>query len=96
MNPRRLTRNLGFFENLNDEYPVAPPAKTPVYSSIAFDTFVLALERATGKNYSELLDEHIISPLGLQNTGPSPGDDDVAVIPAGESTWGSDYGLHAP
>ena len=75
---------------------MAPPAKTPVYSSLSFNTFVLALERATGKNYTDLLDEHVAAPLGLKTTRPSPGDDDVAVIPAGESTWGSDYGMNAP
>lgn len=67
-----------------------------MYSSLSFSTFVLALERATGKSYAELLDEHILGPLGLNNTGPSPGVDEVAVIPAGESTWGSDYGMNTP
>lgn len=67
-----------------------------MYSSLSFNTFVLALERATGKTYADLLDEHVSAPLGLKHTRPSPGDDDVAVIPAGESTWGSDYGRNAP
>lgn len=67
-----------------------------MYSSLSFTTFVLALEKATGKTYAELLDEHVVGPLGLANTGPSPGVDEVAVIPAGENSWGSDYGMNAP
>ena len=75
---------------------MVPPAKTPVYSSMGFNIFALALEKATGKNYSQHLEENVIAPLGLKNTGASPGVDDVAVIPPGESTWGSDYDINAP
>ena len=63
---------------------------------MAFTLIALALKEATGKNYTQLLDELISQPLGLKSTRESPGDDDKAVIPPGESTWGSDYGINAP
>ena len=50
-----------------------------------------------GLTYSELLDKFIINPLGLENSGPSPGDDEKAVIPPGDEVgWGTDYGINAP
>jgi len=58
--------------------------------------FALCLEKATGKNYTQLLEETVIQPLNLTNTGVSPGDSDKAVIPPGMSSWGSDMGYNAP
>jgi CubicO group peptidase (beta-lactamase class C family) len=56
----------------------------------------MALEVQTGKSFDELLDEFFVQPLGLKNTMSSPGDDGNAVIPPGESSWGSDYNLNTP
>ena len=47
-------------------------------------------------NYTELLNKLIVQPLNLTNTGASPGNDDKAVIPPVENSWGSDYGDNAP
>lgn len=68
----------------------------PAYSNIAFTLFGLALEEYTGKNYSQLVQELVSEPLGLVSTFPSPGDDDKAVIPLMENTWGADYSFNAP
>ncbi|KAF5964676.1 hypothetical protein FBULB1_12666 [Fusarium bulbicola] len=38
----------------------------------------------------------LLDPLEMKNTFPSPGDDDKAVIPLGDSSWGSDYKLNTP
>ena len=61
--------------------PVALPYSRPIYSSLSYTLFSWALEATTGKNYSQLLDEMILSPLKLGNTGVSPGDNNKAVIP---------------
>lgn len=79
-----------------DSRPVAPPGSRPVYSNVAFTLFVYAIEAQTGKNYTQLLREFVTEPLGLKNTRESPGDDDKAVIPPVENSWGSDYGDNAP
>lgn len=76
--------------------PVTTPNERPAYSSVAFDILILALEEATGKNYTMMVDEIISKPLGMENTYPSPGDDKKAVIPPGDSSWGADYGYEAP
>lgn len=68
----------------------------PVYSSVSFTLFIYALQAHTGKNYTELVKEYVTSPLGMPSTFPSPGDDDQAVIPPIENSWGSDYGDNAP
>lgn len=55
------------------------------------------MEKELGLTYSELLDKFIINPLGMANSGPSPGDDELAVIPPGDEVgWGTDYGINAP
>lgn len=76
-------------------HPVAPPETRPVYSSIAFTLFIYALEAQTGKNYTELVHD-ISASLNLTSTFPSPGDDNLAVIPPVDNSWGSDYGVNAP
>ncbi|KAI1810415.1 beta-lactamase/transpeptidase-like protein [Poronia punctata] len=85
-----------FLKGMTQSYPIAQPAERPVYSNIAFTLLMYAVEAKTGQNYTSLLETFLTEPLGLKNTKPSPGDDDSAVIPPGESTWGSDYGDNAP
>ncbi|KAG8426592.1 Actin- protein 6 [Metarhizium acridum] len=83
-------------EGMISQYPVTAPMERPAYSNIAFVVFVLALQEATGKNYTELVADIVSKPLDLRNTLPSPGEDCKAVIPPGESSWGTDYGYNAP
>lgn len=79
-----------------ESYPVDQPQGRPVYSNIAFTLLAYAMQEQTGKNYSELLSSLATGPLGMSSTTESPGSDDRAVIPPGDSSWGSDYGENAP
>lgn len=81
---------------MRTQHPVTAPNDRPAYSNIAFTIIFLAIEASTGKNYTQLVDELFAQPLGLSNTMPSPGNNDRAVIPPGESSWGGNYGLSAP
>lgn len=72
------------------------PASRPAYSNAAFAVIALAVEAQTGMNYTEQVQNLVSKPLGLTSTGPSPGDDEKAVIPPGDSGWGADYGINAP
>ncbi|KAK6513189.1 hypothetical protein TWF506_009353 [Arthrobotrys conoides] len=83
-------------DGLTKVHPVTAVGERAVYSSIAFTVISLALENATGKNYTTLLDELVIKPLKLKNTGASPGQTDKAVIPPVDNGWGADYGFTAP
>ncbi|KAI0454104.1 beta-lactamase/transpeptidase-like protein [Xylaria acuta] len=85
-----------FLMGMLESYPVARPAERPVYSNIAFTLLMYAVEARTGKNYTELLETYVSGPLGLTNTVVSPGDDDKAVIPPVDNSWGSNYGDNAP
>ncbi|KAI9896740.1 hypothetical protein N3K66_008912 [Trichothecium roseum] len=88
-----------FLTGMRDAHPVAAPNERPAYSNAAFAVIFMALEQATGRGYAELLREVLAGPLGMNNTVPSsssPGDDGTAVIPPGESSWGSDYSYNAP
>ncbi|KAA8643602.1 hypothetical protein EYZ11_006952 [Aspergillus tanneri] len=84
------------FHELRTMNPVVPVNSKPIYSQLSFLVFSLCLEKATGKNYTQLLHETVIQPLNLSNTGVSPGDSAKAAIPNGMSSWGSDYGYNAP
>jgi CubicO group peptidase (beta-lactamase class C family) len=81
---------------MTESYQVATPQERPVYSNIAFTLLAYAIEEYTGMNYTQLLDDLVSDPLGLSNTMVSPGQDDKAVIPPVENSWGSDYGDNAP
>lgn len=75
---------------------VSPPNARPSYSSFSFTLLALCLEAHLGMNYSQLLEDTILGPLNLRNSGASPGDTERAAIPPGFSGWGTDYGLNAP
>ncbi|KAJ9486592.1 hypothetical protein VN97_g6733 [Penicillium thymicola] len=86
-------------EMMSSALPVREPYTEPVYSSLSFELFALALSQKTGKSYIQMLNETILGPLGLKNTGASPGNDERAVIPPLDEDslgWGSDYGYAAP
>ncbi|KAF5635295.1 beta-lactamase 3 [Fusarium tjaetaba] len=81
---------------MRESYPQTAPNERPAYSNMAFVLLGMALEEYTGKTYAQLIEEIVSDPLGMINTFPSPGDDDQAVIPPGDSSWGSDYKLNTP
>ncbi|KAF5635248.1 beta-lactamase 3 [Fusarium sp. NRRL 25303] len=81
---------------MKTSYPQTTPNERPAYSNVAFVILGLALEEYTGKTYAQLLEEMVSGPLNMNKTFPSPGDDDKAVIPPGDSSWGSDYKLNTP
>ncbi|KAK6507984.1 hypothetical protein TWF481_006404 [Arthrobotrys musiformis] len=83
-------------DGLTKARPVTPVGERAVYSNLAFSLISLALERATGKNYTTLLDDLVVKPLKLNNTGVSPGDTAKAVIPPVDNGWGADYAFSAP
>ncbi|UNI22813.1 Actin- protein 6 [Purpureocillium takamizusanense] len=77
-------------------YPVVAPGERAAYSNIAFTIFIMAVEEATGKTYAQLVEDALAKSLRMNSTRPSPGDDEKAVIPPGENSWGTDFGLNAP
>ncbi|PHH90335.1 hypothetical protein CDD83_3933 [Cordyceps sp. RAO-2017] len=85
-----------FLRGMVNSYPVAAPMERAAYSNVAFTLLITAVERVTGKNYTQLVDDVVARPLRLRSTMPSPGDDWRAVIPPGDSSWGADFGLNTP
>ncbi|KAF5581108.1 beta-lactamase 3 [Fusarium pseudocircinatum] len=81
---------------MKESYPQTAPNERPAYSNMAFVLLGMALEKYTGKTYAQLIEEIISGALDMNNTFPSPGDDNKAVIPPGDSSWGSDYKLNTP
>ena len=91
-----LTLAAELLKNMLTYHPVVAPNTRPVYSQLSFTLLSYAFQAHTAKNYTQLLEEYLIKPLGLTNFGASPGDDSKAVIPPGDNNWGSDYGDGTP
>ncbi|EPS39734.1 hypothetical protein H072_6481 [Dactylellina haptotyla CBS 200.50] len=85
-----------FLEGMVKVNPATAVGERAVYSNLAFILISFALHNATGKNYTELLDELVIKPLNLNNTWESPGDNEKAVIPPVDNGWGLNYTLSVP
>ncbi|KAJ4251017.1 hypothetical protein NW762_011667 [Fusarium torreyae] len=85
-----------YLAGMTRSYPQTTPNGRPAYSNMAFVILGLALEEYTGKNFTQLLKETATDPLNMNNTYPSPGDDEIAVIPPGDSSWGADYKENIP
>lgn len=84
-------------EALKNSHPVVSPHDRPIYSSISFTLLSYALQAATGRNYTQLLQDEVLNPLNLTHTGAQPGNTTNAVIPATQpNSWGVDYGDNAP
>jgi hypothetical protein len=49
--------------------PIDSPGAVYYYSSLGYHLLGALLEEVTGKSYAQLLDEEIVQPLGLKNTG---------------------------
>jgi CubicO group peptidase (beta-lactamase class C family) len=86
-------RDADFLKGLRNVYPVTVPNERPAYSNIAFSLIAYAIEAATGLTYAEQVKKFVTEPLGMTGTVPSPGDDARGVIPPGDTSWGSDYGI---
>jgi len=77
--------------------PVANPNRRVGYSGLAFTLLSYALSGFSGgKSYNKLLDELLVSPFKLGNTGAMPGNTSRAVVPNIGSWWGRDVGEETP
>jgi CubicO group peptidase (beta-lactamase class C family) len=66
------------------------------YSNVAFSLLGLALEKATGKSYSEIISSSILQPLGLDNTTTTKPKDSDGIIPWGLNDWRQDLDSNIP
>ncbi|KAM3459908.1 hypothetical protein NHJ6243_006444 [Beauveria neobassiana] len=85
-----------FISHMIGACPITVPMERPAYSNAAFNVLAMALEAATGKNYTQMVKEMLSTNLGMKDTLSSPGCDNKAVIPSVESNWGTDFGYSAP
>ncbi|MDH7445528.1 serine hydrolase [Aquimarina sp. 2201CG14-23] len=61
--PKELAQLIGQTKLINK------PGTSYSYSSLGYDLLGVILEEVSGKTYAQLLDESIVKPLGLKNTG---------------------------
>ncbi|TVY91986.1 Beta-lactamase-like protein, partial [Lachnellula willkommii] len=70
-----------FFNILQRFDPAFAPYGTAAYSNIAYQILSYALEAITGKGFEQMLDESIITRLGLQSTFYNAPYESVGIIP---------------
>jgi len=93
---RKLTNAIEILHIAKWQYIVFSPNDRSTYSNIGFSLLGLALERATGKSFEELLHSRITKPLGMINTGLRKPDDSRGIIPAEPNNWYSELGPDNP
>jgi CubicO group peptidase (beta-lactamase class C family) len=73
-------------------------AETPIYSNVAFQLLAYALENITGRNFSESLQNAVLTPLSLNRTSYEEPDASVGVIPGTTSgtEWSFQMGDESP
>jgi CubicO group peptidase (beta-lactamase class C family) len=67
------------------------------YSNVAFSLLGQVLERATGKDYAQIIAASITGPLGMDNTTIRKPKDSDGIIPWGPvNDWAQDLGPDTP
>lgn len=87
-----------FFKGLDIMYPSYAPGQTPTYSNVAYQLLAYALERLTGKNFTDSLNDRVIKPLGLNRTFYDTPPDEYGVIPGTvkDTYWAVSLGEAGP
>jgi CubicO group peptidase (beta-lactamase class C family) len=87
-----------FIEGLNIMYPSFPPWQTATYSNTAYQLLAYALEEITGKKFTDILNDRIIKPMGLNRTYYNTPDDSVGIIPGSmkDTYWDVSLGEASP
>jgi CubicO group peptidase (beta-lactamase class C family) len=79
-------------------YPSFPPWQTATYSNTAYQLLAYALEEITGKKFTDILNDRIIKPMGLNRTYYNTPDDSVGIIPGSmkDTYWDVSLGEASP
>ena len=74
--------------------PVFPAYQSPTYSNMAFQLLAYAIENITGQAFPAMVEDELLTPLGLTRTFLSvPSNDTDAVVVDG---WAEDLGDLGP
>ncbi|KAJ9607217.1 hypothetical protein H2200_008289 [Cladophialophora chaetospira] len=91
-----------FFQNFLQRPPIYLPGTTPVYSNVAYQILIYALESITGQKFSVIFEKNLVQALNLTRTALSlPKNDTLTkngIIPVSvvESSWAFDAGDEDP
>ncbi|KAF2026341.1 beta-lactamase/transpeptidase-like protein [Setomelanomma holmii] len=83
-------------EGMQTVQPITQSDTRPVYSQLSFPLLSYALSAIYNLTYPELIEEHIVKPFNVTNTGLSTGNCSLAAIPPVENSLGAEYSDNAP
>lgn len=82
---------------VKQQKPIFAPNQKSTYSNDAFELLGLALENATGRDYSEYITDAILKPLEMASTTfESPSDDHAVLTPGQSAIWDVEEGVQRP
>ncbi|KAI1770345.1 beta-lactamase/transpeptidase-like protein [Hypoxylon cercidicola] len=87
-----------FFEGISRLSPSFASFITPAYSDIGYTLLALALEQMTGKTFGTMVQDRVITPLGLNHTFYTTPKDALGIIPGGRylTNWAFNMGNESP
>lgn len=85
-----------FLHGLHKQPPVFPPWATPAYSNSNFRILSYVVESLANINFASAVEKNILQPLDLTHTYTVKPQDDVGIIPQGDSLWGQYVGEDLP
>ncbi|KAF1926683.1 beta-lactamase/transpeptidase-like protein [Didymella exigua CBS 183.55] len=81
---------------VKSQIPIFAPNQQSTYSNIAFELLGIVLERVSGQDYQNYIEEAIFRPLNMKKSTLSKPPDEAGVIPAGDHYWDVDEGIQSP
>ncbi|KAI1344430.1 beta-lactamase/transpeptidase-like protein [Xylariaceae sp. FL0016] len=86
-----------FFNGLANIPPSFAPAETPGYSNMGYQLLAYALETITKKNFTNMVQDDLITKIGLNSTYYQAPPTELGVIPPnGEEGWSHSIGESSP
>ena len=87
-----------FFNGLLRAPPSFAPSTTPAYTNTGYQILAYALEGITGKSFRSMMEESILSPLGLRHTyyGNAPASEGIIPGTPKDAEWTYQLGDENP
>jgi len=82
-----------FFNGLLQAYPQYAPFTTPAYTNTGYQILAYALEAIKGKSFESIMQDQVLTPLGLKHTYLSKAPASEGIIPGKREDAGWDFQL---
>lgn len=85
-----------FLHGLHKQPPVFPVWATPAYSNANFRILSYVVESLANMDFASTVEKEVLRPLNLTHTYTVKPEDDIGIIPQGDSLWSQYVGEDLP